>query len=161
MQCWPFILGSTGIAFVLGYIYLFIMRYLGGMIIWLMIFLTEAALLAGGGFCWYLRSDKYTVEDQPTYDYLAYASYTMWALGGLMFLFMLCCCSAIKIGIAVMKATSQFVAKNMRILLLPLISYVFMTVWGMLWFFGGLYLYTVGYAHPRDGFEFSTEIAWD
>jgi hypothetical protein len=78
-----------------------------------------------------------------------------------MFIAMLCCCSAIKVGIAVMKATTTFVGQNMRIIFLPLISYVLITVWGLLWFFGGLYLYTIGYAHPRDGFEFTTEIAWD
>jgi hypothetical protein len=34
-------------------------------------------------------------------------------------------------------------------------------VWCLLWFFGGMYMYTVGYAIPRPGFEFTTEIMWD
>jgi len=85
----------------------------------------------------------------------------LWGLGGLMVLFMFCCCSAIKIGIAIMKATAKFVAQNLRIYILPLVSNIMIIVWCLVWFWGGLYLYTVGYAKPRPGLEFMTEIMWD
>ena len=161
MMCWPVLLASTGVALVVSYIFLFIMRCMGGGLVWLMIFLTIGTLGGGGGYCWYLRSAKFTPADDPTYKYLAIASYVLWGLAGLIFLFMLCCCGAIKLGIAVMKASAKFIGQNLRIMLLPIFSYVFITVWGLLWFFGGLYLYTIGYAAPRKGFEFSTEIMWD
>jgi len=159
--CWPMLIAGSVIALILGYVYLFVMRCLGGAIVWLMIILTEACLLAAGGYCWYIRTKKYTPEDQPAYKYLAIASYVLWALSGLIIIAMFCCCSAIKIGIAVMKATSKFVAGNLRIFLIPLSSYIFLALWGGLWCLGGLWLYTCGYAHPREGFEFSTEIMWD
>lgn len=75
---------------------------------------------------------------------------------------MLCCCGAIKVGIAVMKATAKFVADNLRIFILPFVSYVLTFVWCLLWFFGGLYLYTVGYPAQRKApLGFTTEIMWD
>ena len=74
---------------------------------------------------------------------------------------MLCCCSAIRVGIAVMKATSKFVAENLRIYILPAVSYVLIFLWILLWFFGAVYLYTIGYAVPRKGMEFMTEMMWD
>jgi hypothetical protein len=161
MICWPLLLISLGVAIVLSYIFLYIMRCLGGMIVWLMILLTEASLIAGGIYCWYLRSSKYTPEDDPTFTYLAIASYVLWGIGGLLILLMFCCCSAIRLGIALMKAAAKFVAQNLRILIVPLISNIFIIVWCLVWFWGGLYLYTVGYAHPRQGMEFMTEITWD
>lgn len=63
MNSWPVILGSTGIALVLAYIFMLFMRCFGGIIVWAMIFILEAALIAGGGYCWYLRKDKYTEAD--------------------------------------------------------------------------------------------------
>lgn len=161
MISWPVLLVGAGVALVLSYVYLFVMRCMGGAIVWFMIFLTEAALIIGGLYCWWIRNHKYTSQDQPTFKYLAICSYVLWAIGGLIFLFMLCCCNAIKVGIAVMKATAHFVSANLRIFILPFISYVFITVWCLLWFFGGMYMYTVGYAIPRPGFEFTTEIMWD
>lgn len=161
MMCYPVLLASTGVALVFSYLFLFVMRCCGGVIVWFMIFLTIAALAGGGGFTWYIRGSKFTPEDDPTYKYLAIASYVLWGLAGLVFLFMICCCGAIKLGVAVMKASAKFVGENLRIMFLPLFSYIFITVWALLWFLGGLYLYTVGYAAPRENFEFSTEIMWD
>lgn len=48
-----------------------------------------------------------------------------------------------------MKATAKFIADNLRIFILPFISYVLVTVWICLWFVGAVYMYTVGYAAPR------------
>lgn len=57
------LLVSTGVALVLGYIYLFVMRCLGGAIVWFMIIITELSLCALGGYCFYLRVKKYTPDD--------------------------------------------------------------------------------------------------
>jgi hypothetical protein len=61
--CWPVLLASTGVALVLGYIYLFVMRCLGGAIVWFMIILTELSLGAIGGYCFYIRATRYTPTD--------------------------------------------------------------------------------------------------
>ena len=126
-----------------------------------MILMTILSLCAGGGYCWWIRLKRYTPADQPVYKYLAIASYVLWGLAGLVFIAMCCCCGAIKVGIAVMKATAKFIGENLRIFLLPFSSYVILFIWLGLWGLGGLYLWTVGYSSPRVGYEFSTEIVWD
>lgn len=137
------------------------MRCLGGAIVWFMIILTELALCALGGYCFYLRVKRFTPNDQPIYKYLPIAAYVLWGIAGVILIATCCCCNAIRLGIAVMKATAKFIADNLRIFILPFISYVLVTIWICLWFVGALYMYTVGYAAPRKGFEFSTEIFWD
>lgn len=148
-------------ALVLSYMFLFFMRCCGGFIIWSMILLTILSLCAGGGYCWWIRAKRYTPADEPVYKYLAIASYVLWGLAGLVFIAMCCCCGAIKIGIAVMKATAKFIGENLRIFLLPFSSYVILFIWLGAWGLGGLFLWTVGYSAPRDGYEFSTQIVWD
>ena len=63
MIAWPMLIAGCVIALILSYVYLFVIRCLGGAIVWLMIILTEACLLAGGGYCWYIRYKKYTPAD--------------------------------------------------------------------------------------------------
>lgn len=145
-ECWPVLLASTGVALVLGYIYLFVMRCLGGAIVWFMIILTELSLLALGGYTYYIRYSRYTPTDQPIHKYLAIAAYVVWGIAGVILIATCCCCGAIRLGIAVMKATAKFIADNLRIFILPFISYVFVSIWICLWFVGASYMYTVGYA---------------
>lgn len=158
--CWPVLLIGSALALVLSYVYLFVMRCLGGAIVWFMIALTEVCLIGAGIYTWFYRSKRFTEADQPYYNYLAYTSYVLWGLGALIFIFMLCCCSAIKLGIAVMKATAKFIADNLRIFVLPFISYILIFAWILFWFYGGLYLYSVGTPEQRKGFEFTTEMMW-
>ena len=136
------------------------MRCFGGGMVWIMIILTELSLALGGAYCWYIRAKKFTPDDK-VYQYLSITSYVLWGLSGVIVIAMCCCCSAIKLGIAVMKATSKFVAENLRIYILPFTSFITLFIWLGLWSMGGLWLWTVGYAAPRKGFEFSTEIMWD
>lgn len=67
MICWPVLLIASGVALVLSYLYLFVMRCIGGGIVWLMILLCEASLILAGLYCWWLRANKYTPEDKNTY----------------------------------------------------------------------------------------------
>jgi hypothetical protein len=82
-------------------------------------------------------------------------------IAGILLILTFCCCGAIRLGISVMKASAKFVADNLRIFFLPFIAFIFLSIWIGGWFLGGLWLWTVGYAKPRPGFEFSTEIMWD
>jgi hypothetical protein len=160
MICWPILLIGSGVAFVLSYIYLFVMRCIGGGLIWLMIIISEVALILAGLYCWMIQK-RFGPEDENTRLGIQIASYVLWAIAAILLIMTLCCCNAIRVGIAVMKTTAKFIAENMRIFFLPAISYVFIFVWCLLWFFGALYIYTIGYAVPRKNFEFMTEMMWD
>lgn len=63
MICWPVLLIASGAAVILSYIFLFVMRCVGGAIVWLMILLAQASLILGGLYCWWLTQNKYTPED--------------------------------------------------------------------------------------------------
>jgi len=82
-------------------------------------------------------------------------------IAALFFLCVCCCCRAIKLGIAVYKTTAQYIASNLRIFLLPALSYLIAFIWLLCWIVSALYVYSVGEPYPRPEYEFLTDIKWE
>ena len=89
MRSWFVILVVAVISLFLGYLYLFVIRIMGGAIIWVTFVLLVLVLL-GAGFYSYFKAGEYEVED-PYNQYLKYAAYILWVLDVIV-LFSLCCC---------------------------------------------------------------------
>lgn len=102
-----------------------------------------AVLIGGGGYYMYNRKDKYAI-DSDNYNINLYGSYTLFGLCGLYILCMLCCCSRIRLAIAILKAAAEFVNSNLRIFLLPVFFVVITIVFFAWWLATGLYVYSVG-----------------
>jgi hypothetical protein len=159
MKAWSVLLVGALVAVVFGYLYLFVIRIIGGAIIWISFVLIVLALVGGGFYTYFYERTKYEVTN-PTYDYLAYAAYTLWGLAVVIGLLLLCCYNAIKLGIAVFKTTAQFVQANMNIFALPAWSTFMAVLWFALWMGSALFVFSVGEPLPRDGYPFITEIKW-
>lgn len=105
VSSWHMLLISSITALIFGYLYLFVIRIVGGTIIWASILIIELALILGGAYTWWYRGRKYSPEDN-VFKYLTWGAYVIWALA-IIVLFLVCCFwHAIKIGIAVFKTTS-------------------------------------------------------
>ena len=155
---WKIIAICSGTSIVLGYLYLLIIRCIGALIVWLSIFLIQAALIAGGAYT-YFQSQEYL----PGSDYekwLKYAAYGIFGVAVLYCICICCCWKAIRIGIAVYQATAEYVSKNVRIFLLPIISYFFAFIWFLTWGVSAIFVFSVGEPKPRPGYEFITEMQW-
>ena len=50
---WKVIAVCSGTSIILGYLYLLIIRLIGALIVWLSIFLIQAALIAGGAYTYF------------------------------------------------------------------------------------------------------------
>lgn len=136
-----FAIGAAG-TFVLGYLYLFVIRCIGGIIIYFSLAIILIALGAAGGYSFYMRKE-FTEGDQY-YDYLTYGAYVLWGLCVLMCLILCCCWNAIKLGIAVFKATSQYVQENMHIFILPSFMIIIETIWFCFWVFSATFIFSIG-----------------
>lgn len=103
-DAWEVLLISVGVAFILGFVYLLLLRCCAG----IMVFVTLVSILiglVGGGFWLYLLKDNYEV-DSNTYKYFLYGSYTVFGLAGVYLLLLLCLCGRIRLGIAIIKCTA-------------------------------------------------------
>jgi hypothetical protein len=158
---WMILVISSITAVILGYIFLFVIQALGGYIVWISFILIVLALVVGGGYTWYQRDVKYRMEDNM-FKYMTWGAYGLWGLAGLVCLLLCCFRHAIKVGIAVFKCTAQYVKQNLKIFILPAVSYVVIVVWSVFWLAGALFVFSSGYPEPRDdGFPFLTIMRWD
>lgn len=106
-KSWAVILVVAVISLFLGYLYLYIIRLLGGAIIWITFVLLALCLAGAGGYSFY-KSGEYDPEN-PYYNYLKWGAYVLWALDAIVLILMCCCYNAIKLGIAIFKTTSMYV----------------------------------------------------
>jgi len=72
----------------------------------------------------------------------------------------LCCCNAIKVGVAVFKTTVSFVKANMIIFVLPAVVSLITMLWFFIWLFAAVFIFSVGSPQPREDYPFVTEVKW-
>jgi len=101
---WRVIACAALAALVFGYLYLFVIRLIGGIIIYVTLVLAILVFAAGGVYTFFKR-DMYDPLE-PSYKYMTYAAYTFFAIDVIIILLVCCCMGAIKLGIAVFKTTA-------------------------------------------------------
>lgn len=97
---WVLLVVASITAVIFGYLYLYVIKLLGGCIIWISIILIQLTLLGGAGYTWYYRDLKYR-PDNKMYDYMTWTMYGILILWFVVALLVCCFRHAIKIGIAV------------------------------------------------------------
>jgi len=99
-KSWAVLLVASFVSVIIAYLYLFVVRKVGGHIIWCSIAISFITLTGAGLYGYFYARNKYDVSD-PTYNYITYASYIVWGLAGCIFIALCCCVSAIQLAIAV------------------------------------------------------------
>jgi len=159
-KCWAVLLIGSLITCIFAYLYLFVVRWVGGIIIWASIILTFVVLICAGCYSYFYARLQYP-EDNPTHDYIAYASYVIFGIAGLLLLTVMCCFSAIALGIAVFKATANYLQCNMEVFILPAVSTLISLIWYVVWISAAIFIFSVGTPTAREGAPYITEIMWD
>ena len=156
---WLIVLFGSFFCIILGYIYLWLISCMGWLIVWLSIFLIMASFIGGGAYV-YSTADNY--EEESDYrDWVKYCAYAIWGIAALYCCCICCCWNAIRIGIAVYRTTVTYVRTNVRIYLLPLVSYLIIGIWMTLWLVSLIYVWSVGTPEPREDYPFITNIKWE
>jgi hypothetical protein len=68
----------------------------------------------------------------------------LWILTGLYFLILLCCCSRIRLGVAIMEAASDFVRSTPSIFIVPVFFFFIIGIWVVFWIFSAVWVFSVG-----------------
>ena len=157
---WPVILCSIFTALIFGYVFLFLMRLLSGLIIWGFIATVILCTILGGYF---VHTYAATREENDSYNtWLQYAAYVIWGLAALEFLCVCCCRQAISLAIAVYKTAAQYVGDNLKVLFIPLMSWFVLGLWSFIWIASAIFVFSVGEPQQREGsLSFMTEIKWN
>ncbi len=104
---WYIFLIMGGISMVLCLIYLILLRCFAKPMLYIS-FVLIFALLLGGGFYVYYLANRYE-ENDNTRSVMQGMGILLWILCGLYSIILLCCCTRIRLGIAIMEAASDFV----------------------------------------------------
>lgn len=139
------ILGTLGVALVLSIIYLLLMRYLVGFIVWLSILALIILISLFGGF--YTR--KLYDETNPVHDDALRVRY--WAISiacyivaFFLILITYCLRKSIELAVAIMKSATVFIDDLFSIILVPIFIFLFSTVVYILWVAAVIYVYSSG-----------------
>lgn len=141
---YPIMFACVGIALVLGFIYLFIIRLCGGVIAYLTIFFILAVLILLG-YVFYNRMDHYEQINDDTYKNIMLAfAIVFWALAFIWLIIILCSCNKIRLAIAITEVAAIFVWKVMAILFVPVIMFVVSCLYIAYWIALSVYIYSAG-----------------
>uniref|UniRef100_A0A914DSU6 Choline transporter-like protein n=1 Tax=Acrobeloides nanus TaxID=290746 RepID=A0A914DSU6_9BILA len=138
-------------------IWTFIMRLLGGFMIWLSILLLLGLLAGGSGYCWYhwkLLKDAGAVDDfsfQPVFS-VYFEMPTTWMIFAIilsilliiMFVIFLFVRSRIKIAVAMIEETSRAMGNMLSTLFFPIIPFALHLLVFMLWGYIAIWLASSG-----------------
>lgn len=142
LATWQVLLIGLATAFLVGFIFLFLLRWIVAPIVWGSIVLT-VILMAYGGFMLYDIGSKMPEQDEYKMYYV-YSSYVVWGLLALLIIFLCCNCRNIRIGIAVMKTTADFLKSTPQLFLMPPITALITMVWLIIWLITAFYIGSIG-----------------
>ena len=160
MNSWPIYIIALFSTFIVTLIYLFLVRYFAGPIIWLSIIAGIAGIIGAGV---YLNNYAKTAYDDGSSKrtWMTYGSYACWGLAGLFSLFILCLFNSIRIAAAVMKTSAVFIAHNMRTILVPFLAFLFTAAFLAFWVIDAAYLSSSGKVVASTGGTQYRQLVWD
>ena len=160
-KAWWTFLVAIGVAFIYCFLYMWLIKCCASVMVWTSLILI-ALLIGAGGYYLFNRKDKYE-SDSDNYKTNLYAAYGTWGFLGLYILCMLCCCNRIRLAVAIMEATADFVASNLRVFILPIISFFVIIVFFAWWVVTALFVYSVGEPAIGTGVtaNYLPNIVWD
>lgn len=159
LTVWYVLAACVGVAFVVGFIYMLLLRCLAGCVIWFSIFSIIGITAAFGFGIWYYKDKNYEPEEDY-YKYATYAAYTLWGLAGLFLLILFCICKRIRLGIAIYKTTALFMRQNCSVIFVPFIFLLLIVIWIGFWVIGAIYLFSVGELIPREDITVVSTVKW-
>ena len=155
---WYIFLIMLGISFFMCLIYLFLLRCFAKPLLYIS-FVAIFGLLLGGGFYVYYLADRYE-EGDNTKSVMHGMGILLWILTGIYSIILLCCCSRIRLGIAIMQAASDFTRSTPSIFMVPLIFFFIIGAWIVFWVFSAIWVFSVGDAVKRQGLPLA-DVLWD
>lgn len=163
---WPVIAVSLGVAFVLGLVYMILLRFCSGILTWgaILAFIVGTAIL-GWRFYKYGKdredesdstSSGSTGSGKQTYNSQKIIGYVLWGVAAFTVLAVLCLFSRIRLAIAIMKAASDYVRSTLTVFILPPTTVFVLLLFYVYWAIAAVYLVSSGDPSQISGTPFGT-----
>lgn len=151
---WPVIAIAVACSFVIGLVYMVLMRYCSGVLTWLAIlaYIAGTAIL-GWRFFQHAKDLETTLSTankddqnniQKTIRTDKIIAYVCWGIAGASALTILCLYNRIKLAIAILKAAADYVKETKIVFLVPMVSVVILAAFFAYWAVTAVYLVSAG-----------------
>lgn len=128
---YQWLLCSIGFAVLVSLLYMFLLRCLVGCIVWGSILMT-IALFAGLGVIFLVNAGKIGnsyvkylgIPKLSGSDYYATYGYICFGISGAILILLLCCCSRLRLAVAVCKVAGQFVIRVCQAAFVPIVLFL-------------------------------------
>jgi solute carrier family 44 protein 1 (choline transporter-like protein) len=159
-NCWQAIVIMAFGSLVISAAYIFLLKWITKPLLYVSMVLILLCFLLLGGWAWIQRS-KYDPEtEKKNYQYATAGAAISWAFAGIYACFICCCWSKIALGASIMEAASAFVSQNLRVVLLPIMSYTVVFVYFLYWIVTAIHLYSIGEPEFQPGSPIAN-IKWE
>lgn len=158
---WAVMFIVAGITLGLSAIYMIFLRFCVGVIVWTSIIFTISFIAVLGAFFHWAALNLYNEDvDASTVENLKILAYVMYALSGLMLIYILYMCNKIRLAVAIMKVGTQYIKDVWLSLLIPPCFFIFTVALYIYWTLSCLYLYSSGTVKMREGTSPFATVEW-
>jgi len=160
---WQVIAVSVAAAFVIGLIYMILMKYCSGVLTWIAIlaFIVGTAIL-GWRFYQLAKdiengdSSSETPRDSNSVKSYKIIGYICWGIAGASLITTLCLFGRIKLAIAILKAAADYVKETWSVFIVPIVAVIILAAFYAYWAVTSVYLVTGGDPKRMDTNAFAT-----
>jgi hypothetical protein len=143
-QCWQGMLIMCFVTLVISIIYIFLLKWITKPLLYTSMAVIFIGFFLLGVWAWMQRSKYDGESNKESRNYATAGAVVSWVLVALYACFVCCMWKNISLGASIMEAASDFVAGNLRVIIMPLVAYVFALVFLLFWIFTCTYIWTIG-----------------
>lgn len=147
------------ITLLIAIIYIFLLKWFVKPLLYTSMLIILLGFILLGGFCYMELGKLDEKKDAENIKYLRIGAIVSWAIAAIYLCFICCCYKNIALGASIMEAASDFVGKNLRVLFLPVLSYIVSLIFMLFWVFTTAHLYSIGEPEYKEGYPFAN-IKW-
>ncbi|OMJ83106.1 hypothetical protein SteCoe_16026 [Stentor coeruleus] len=159
-RCWTAILIVLGVSVIVSIVYLLLMRYCVGVVLWVSIIATLAAIIFFGIYIDKIAEDKYgSKEKKKTKDALNIAAVIIYCVVALFIIILIFMYRRIQLAIAIMKSGAIFLKDMPSVIFVPIIMFCLSFGFYVYWILALIFIYSSG--KLKDGDSVVAKIDWD
>jgi hypothetical protein len=157
-KAWPIFIIGAFVALILCLVFMYLIEWFAAIMAWISIIVSFIALLGLGFYFFFTRNNKQDDGgDQSTYNMVW--AILCWVGAFAIFMFVCCFCGALRIAIGVIQAAADFMTDTKRILIVPIVGFVWVLIFYTLWIVVAIFVYTIGDIESSSGQ--GKRVEWD
>lgn len=153
---WPIIIIMSAITLAITILYIFLLQWLAKPMLYVCLFLFVGGILGAGAYLMYLFTTVAEGVQSPDGKGYLGGAISLWIVAFFVICFIICQWKNIRLGAAVLQASSDFMSSNQRLIFLPLINYFIMAPIVAAWLVFMAFLGSIGTPKYKESSYIST-----